>query len=60
MSVAPKMNPARWGEPGGALMPGRRCGRPDTEVLAVSRYWMIWTMRRLRGSTSTVRPFTTV
>ena len=28
--------------------------------LSFGSYSMIWTMRRVRGSTSTVRPFTTV
>jgi hypothetical protein len=47
------------GETGQGLeMSGRRCGSPDIPLRKA--YSITCTMRRVRGSTSTVEPFTTV
>jgi len=54
-----KPHPA--GETGQGLeMSGRRCGWPDIQLISRLAYSITCTMRRVRGSTSTVEPFTTV
>jgi hypothetical protein len=58
-----KEKPRPAGEPGGAFMSGRSGGAAPGHgrmPLRASRYSTTCTMRRVRGSTNTVRPFTTV
>jgi predicted secreted Zn-dependent protease len=60
-------SPARAGETGQGLhirlKPAGRRGGPDigvTRPYSITVYSITWMMRRVRGSTSTVWPFTTV
>ena len=54
-----KPHPA--GETGQGLeMSGRRCGSPDIQPISGRAYSITCTMRRVRGSTSTVEPLITV
>jgi hypothetical protein len=56
-----RKKPHPVGETGQGLeMSGRRCGSPDIQPNGLFGYSITCTMRRERGSISTVVPFTTV